>query len=132
MEAFKKMLLQKGDRLVTDAYIPKDGTYQIIEMSESEWTIRTTVDISYNKKTGEVIGRNCRDYHLIQELDYQSKLLEMNKPIDPKKVIHTNNYLSLAVKKDSIVSGKLSKEILKGYYQILKDPFCKYQKKAKL
>lgn len=131
MEAFKKMLLQKGDRLVTDAYIPKDGTYQLIEMSENEWTIRTTVDISYDKKTGEVIGRNCQDYHLIQELDYQSKLLEMNKPIDPKKVIHTNNYLSLAVKKESIVSGKLSKEVLKGYYQILKDPFRKYQKKAK-
>ena len=26
------------------------------------------------------------DYKLIQELDYKSKLLEMNKRIDPKKI----------------------------------------------
>ena len=107
MEAFEQMLQKKGDRLITDVHIPKEGTYRIIEMSDSEWKVRTTVDISFDKKTGQIVGQNCSDYRLIQELDYLSKLLEMNKPIDPKKVIHSNNYLSLAVKKESIISGNI-------------------------
>lgn len=131
MEAFEQMLQKKGDRLITDVHIPKEGTYRIIEMSDSEWKVRTTVDISFDKKTGQIVGQNCSDYQLIQELDYLSKLLEMNKPIDPKKVIHSNNYLSLAVKKESIISGKLSEEVLKGYYKILREPLSKYEKKIK-
>ena len=131
MEAFEQMLQKKGDRLITDVHIPKEGTYRIIEMSDSEWKVRTTVDISFDKKTGQIVGQNCSDYQLIQELDYLSKLLEMNKPIDPKKVIHSNNYLSLAVKKESIISGKLSEEVLKGYYKILREPLSKYEKKNK-
>lgn len=128
LEAFEQMLQKKGERLITDVHIPEDGTYRIIEMSDSEWKVRTTVDISFDKKTGQ----NCSDYRLIQELDYLSKLLGTNKPIDPpKKVIQSNNYFSLAVKKESIVSGKLSQEMLKGYYKILKDPLSKYKNNAK-
>lgn len=54
----------------------------------------------------------------------------MNKPIDPKKVIHSCHYLSLAIKKESILSGKLNKEILKKYYAILTNPKAKYEKKV--
>ena len=55
----------------------------------------------------------------------------MNKPVDPKKVIHSNNYLSLAVKKNSISEGKLTREILEKYYEILENPIQKYEKKRK-
>ena len=57
-----------------------------------------------------MVGQNDAMYPLIRELDYNSKLIAMNKPIDPKKVIHSNHYLSLAVKKNSISEGKLSEE----------------------
>lgn len=132
LEVFEQQLQKpNGERLVLDAHIPKDGTYRLIEMSEGEWKIKKTLDIVYDKKKGTLIGTADGDYRLIQELDYYSKLVEMNKPIDPKKVIHSNHYLSLAVKKESIVSGKLTDEILKGYYDILKNPILKYEKKAK-
>lgn len=130
MEVFQIMLQEKGERIITDAYIPKDGTYRLIVMKDDGWVIKDPVDIIFNKKTNPVDISNDMDYLLIQELDYKSKLLEMNKPIDPKKVIHSNNYLSLAVKKESVTSGKLSEEIIQQYYEILRNPNKKYEKKT--
>lgn len=130
MEVFQIMLQEKGERIITDAYIPKDGTYRLIVMKDDGWVIKDPVDIIFNKKTNTVDISNDMDYLLIQELDYKSKLLEMNKPIDPKKVIHSNNYLSLAVKKESVTSGKLSEEIIQQYYEILRNPNKKYEKKS--
>ena len=49
----------------------------------------------------------------------------MNKPIDSKKVIHSNNYLAFAVKKESIVTGKLTEVIIDNYYDTLKNPLEK-------
>ena len=129
MEVFQIMLQEKGERIITDAYIPKDGTYRLIVMKDDGWVIKDPVDIIFNKKTNTVDISNDMDYLLIQELDYKSKLLEMNKPIDPKKVIHSNNYLSLAVKKESVTSGKLSEEIIQQYYEILRNPNKKHEKK---
>lgn len=132
LEVFKQQLQnENGERLVLDAHIPKDGTYRLIEMSEGEWRIKKTLDIIYDKKKEALVGTADGDYRLIQELDYYSKLVEMNKPIDSKKVIHSNQYLSLAVKKESIALGKLTNEILKGYYDILKNPISKYENKVK-
>ena len=131
MEVFQIMLEKKGNRLITDSYIPKDGTYRLIIMKDDEWEIKDPIDIIFNKKTNAVDISDDTDYKLIQELDYKSKLLEMNKRIDPKKLIHTNNYLSLAVKKETITSKKLSEEIIHQYYEILRNPIKKYQKKPK-
>lgn len=132
MEVFGQQLKREnGERLVLDAHIPKDGTYRLIEISEGKGEIKKTLDIVYDKKNAKLTGTADGDYRLIQELDYYSKLVEMNKPIDPKKVIHSNNYLSLAVKKDSITSGKLTNDIIKGYYNILRNPMTKYEKKPK-
>lgn len=122
MEVFQIMLEKKGNRLITDSYIPKDGTYRLIIMKDDEWEIKDPIDIIFNKKTNAVDISDDTDYKLIQELDYKSKLLEMNKRIDPKKLIHTNNYLSLAVKKETITSKKLSEEIIHQYYEILRNP----------
>ena len=64
--------------------------------------------------------------------DYYSGLIDMNKPIDGKKIIHSNNYLSFFVKKDSFVNGKLTNEVIENYYNVLRNPRLKYSKpKAK-
>lgn len=55
----------------------------------------------------------------------------MNKPVDPKKIIHSNNYLAFFVKKESIVSGKLTEAIIDGYYDILENPAEKKYQKSK-
>ena len=53
---------------------------------------------------------------------------DMNKPIDGKKIIHSNNYLSFFIKKESLENGKLTQEIIDNYYATLEDPIKKYEK----
>ena len=40
MEVFQIMLQEKGERIITDAYIPKDGTYRLIVMKDDGWVIK--------------------------------------------------------------------------------------------
>lgn len=131
MEVFRQMLQEKGDRLVLDEYVPKDGTYRIIKLTEDSYKIEKTLDIRYDRKNDEIIGKTDSIYDQVCYMDYYSKLLEMNKPIDAKKIIHSNNYLSLWMKKDSIKEQKLTEEILDSYYETLKNPEIKYAKKTK-
>ena len=124
-------IVQQDSRIVTDSYSLKDGTYRLIEMNNQDgWKIKETIDIFYDKKLKQTNGSQNTNYTYIQELDYYSKLLDMNKPIDPKKVIHSCHYFALSVKKESVLSGKLNKDIIKKYYAILKNPMSKYEKKS--
>lgn len=126
LDVFEEMLSsEEGERMVIDSYTPKDGTYLLIRMDTKK--VLCQIDVNNKKK----IGKSDYYYPIIREVDYYSKLLEMNKPIDPKKVIHSNNYLSFSVKKESIAAGKLTSEIIKEYYKILKNPMLKYEKKPK-
>ena len=82
MEVFQQMLQEKGDRLVLDEYVPKDGTYRIIKLTEDSYKIEKTLDIRYDRKNDEIIGKTDSIYDQVCYMDYYSKLLEMNKPID--------------------------------------------------
>lgn len=130
MEVFRILLQEKGDSLITDAYIPKGGTYRLIVMNDYGWEIKEPIDIHFDKKDNlKEIGNI--NYKLIQELDYKSKLVSMNKPMDTAKKIHSNNYLSLAVKKQTIKEGILTEKIIVNYYNIFKNLMKKYRKKPK-
>lgn len=127
LDVFKHELNVYGPRLILDSYIPADGTYLIIARDGS---IKENEEIRLDKKTNTLISKpSC--FPDICFYDYQSQLISMNKPVDTKKVIHSNNYLSFWVKKDSIVSGKLTEEIIDGYYDVLKYPLEKKYKKSK-
>ena len=118
-------------KLAIDNYVPKDGTYVLINL-DSSFSKEYQLDISVDKKTGEIIGRNDSHYQYIRYLDYNSKLIEMNKPMDSKKVIHSNNMYTFFLKKDSLSSGKLTVEVVDGYFDTLANPETKYNKpKAK-
>lgn len=127
MEVFKHELDQKGERLILDSYIPADGTYVIVD---KDGNCSQPVDIKMDKKT-RLLDKSSPLFPQICFYDYQSQLISMNKPVDGKKIIHSNNYLSFFVKKDSIVSGKLTNDSIDGYYDILKDPKEKKYKKSK-
>lgn len=130
IDVFHTMLQKEGDHLITDAYIPKDGEYRLIIMDDDQWKMKDPINITFNKKTGEAEVSDPENYALIQELDYKSKLLEMNKSMDPKKKIHCNNYLSLAVKKETIRSGILTNDIIHRYFDVFRNPMKKYEKKS--
>lgn len=127
IEVFEHQLKEKKGMLVLDTYVPAEGTYLIVGQ---DGNIKEKIDIKKDKKTKE-IDKSSNYFNDICFYDYQSQLISMNKPMDTKKVIHSNNYLSFAVKKDSIVSGKLTEEIIDGYYEILKNPLEKKYQKSK-
>ncbi|MBM6852730.1 hypothetical protein H6B11_00930 [Mediterraneibacter glycyrrhizinilyticus] len=127
LEVFEKILRESGGKKVVDTYIPADGTYLIVD---KDGNIKANVEIVKDKKTKE-INRNQSGFEKVCFYDYQSQLISMNKPIDPKKVIHSNSYLSFFVKKDSIVSGKLTEAVIDGYYGILENPGEKKYKKSR-
>lgn len=127
LEVFEHELAQKGVQMILDSYIPADGTYLIVARDGS---IREKEEIKLNKKTNALEYRpSC--FSDICFYDYQSQLISMNKPMDAKKIIHSNNYLAFWVKKDSIVSENLTEEIIDGYYEVLKNPLEKKYKKSK-
>ncbi|WP_279223156.1 hypothetical protein [Megamonas hypermegale] len=129
LEVFKKELQKKGEDIILDEYIPADGSYLIVKKDGSV----KCVEVKMDKKTRtlEKLDKSDEDFSNIRIYDYHSKLISMNKPVDPKKVIHSNNYFSFAVKKDSVVSGKLTEDIIDGYYRILADPLENKYKKSK-
>jgi len=128
MEIFSKKLEEKGERFILDNYLPKDGTYILINMDKEPWEIEPPIFISYNKKTNEMEGKNAPRYPYLCCLDYYSNLITMNKAVDKNKIIHSNNYLSLFGKKESIGEGKLTEEVLDDYFSVLRQPELKYKK----
>ena len=133
LEIFKKEYEKYGDNLILDSYIPADGTYIIVKPKDGDFVIDKDeiVDIKLDKKTKD-IDRTIVNFKFICLADYNSKLLDMNKPIDSKKIIHSNNYLSFFVKKDNLRNDKLTDEVIDNYYKVLGNPLLKYTKpKAK-
>ncbi len=130
LEVFKHELEEKGNKIILDTYVPADGTYVIAEPKEDSFEIKEVVNIKQDKKTKE-IDRSNKYFDDICAWDYNSKLIDMNKPIDGKKVIHSNNYFSFFVKKESLINGKLTDEIIDNYYAVLSNPKVKYSKSKK-
>ena len=78
--------LERRTKLLVDNYIPKDGTYVLINM-DKDFQYETPLEIKFDKKSGELQGKTDGRYPYIRYLDYNSKLIEMNKPIDRKSVV---------------------------------------------
>lgn len=128
LEVFKREL-DYDNNLILDEYIPADGSYIIVD---AEGKIKNYQDIKLDKKkrgTSEAVVKGSY-FKEICFYDYHSKLISMNKPVESKKVIHSNNYLSFAVKKESITS-KLTETIIDNYYDTLKNPLEAKYKKSK-
>lgn len=130
LEVFGEVLAkerQRGKDIILDSYIPADGTYIFVD---GQGNMREPVEIKLNKKTRE-IESSSSDLKEVCFYDYHSQLVSMNKPMDGKKVIHSNNYFSFFVKKDSILTKKLTEAIIDGYYEVLKNPLEQKYKKSK-
>lgn len=124
MSIFSKFK-ENNPNVVTENYIPADGTYVCVDLDTMK--ISSVSNIKYNKKESKLEGID--DDKLLNKLcmyDYNSRLTSIQKPIDKKKKIHSNNYLSFFVKKD-IVGKDLTGGIIDEYYKVLAKPEIKYQ-----
>lgn len=125
LDVFKKIYEEKGESLILDTYVPAEGAYVLVDR---DGAIKEIKELPKQKEPPE-------DFESFIEKDYLSALIDMNKPIDKKKVIHSNNYYAFWVKKDSIRPDKngkvkLTQEIIDDYYELLKAPENKYRKKG--
>ncbi|MEX6495007.1 hypothetical protein [Fusobacterium animalis] len=127
LEVFKKIYDKEGEKLVVSKHIPKDGTYILVNKKSEK--IIETLNISYDKKNKKINGELNQYYGYVRAFDYYSNLVDMNKPMDPKKTIHSNQIYSFFIKKDSIRENKLTKSIIEGYKKNLLNPEEKYNSK---
>ena len=127
LEVFKKIYDKEGEKLVVSKHIPKDGTYILVNKKSGK--IIETLNISYDKKSKKINGELNQYYGYFRAFDYYSNLVDMNKPMDPKKTIHSNQIYSFFIKKDSIRENKLTKSIIEGYKKNLLNPEEKYNSK---
>lgn len=146
IETFEKMYKENGEALITDSYIPADGEYIIIDEVDNELKEIGRVPVKIDKKT-RTIDRTYQYFDFLSKADYMSQLISTDKPIDGKKKIQSNNYLSFIVKKESIAlhlrnqetekikpedkKKELTIEMIDNYYDILEDPLKKYTKNKK-
>ena len=127
LEVFRKIYDKEGEELVVSKHIPKDGTYILVNIKSGR--IMETLNISYDKKTKKIDGELNQYYSYFRAFDYYSNLVDMNKPMDPKKTIHSNQIYSFFIKKESIRENKLTKAIIEGYKKNLLNPEEKYNSK---
>ena len=127
LEVFKKIYDKEGEELVVSKHIPKDGTYILVNIESGK--IIEKLNIAYDKKNKKIDGELNQYYSYIRAFDYYSNLVDMNKPMDSKKTIHSNQIYSFFIKKDSIRENKLTKSIIEGYKKNLLNPEEKYNSK---
>ena len=89
LDVFKKIYEEKGESLILDTYVPAEGAYVLVDR---DGAIKEIKELPKQKEPPE-------DFESFIEKDYLSALIDMNKPIDKKKVIHSNNYYAFWVKK---------------------------------
>ena len=132
IEIFQKKIEHMGnecgdaDALILDNYIPADGDYIVVKKDGSV----VKCSIKMDKKAGRPVkdlSDGDSQYEDIVFYDYHSRLVSMDKPQDPKKVIHSNNYLSFWIKKESLTNGKLNMEGIDRYFDLLSNPRVKYK-----
>ena len=86
LEVFRKIYDKEGEELVVSKHIPKDGTYILVNIKSGK--IIKKLNISYNKKSKKIDSELDQYYGYFRAFDYYSNLIDMNKPMDPKKTIH--------------------------------------------
>ncbi len=135
LEVFKSDLENKQKEII-DAYVPVPGTYVIVKPKDGSFEIKDYFDIKLDKKTKELSGKTNSNFYNICNYDYNSIIFGTNKPMARgkfvnKKIIHSNNYLSFFVKKESLTNGKLTNDVIDNYYETLENPYLKYTGKSK-
>lgn len=133
LEIFNEQLKQTeqlcgdGDHLILDTYVPADGDYLIVHKDGK--VEKCTVTMDKKTRTVQTDWDEASDaYYQLKFYDYHSRLVSMDKPQDPKKVIHSNNYCAFWVKWESFENGKMDMQALDRYFDVLRNPAEKYKK----
>jgi len=103
---FEKALRQYPS-IVQDNYKLKDGIYIRLDVGQSWENQKEIFDKNHlivSAKEDAILTKELLDW--FKERDYFSSLIDMNKPVDGKKQIHSNNPFSLFVKREVFLGEK--------------------------
>lgn len=122
LETFKKKIKKDGEDFIFDNLVLAKGTYVIVSSDKKSYEVYNIT----GEDDKETIGPEL--YKKICKMDYYSTLLTMNKAVDKKKTIHSNNYLSFFIKKENlrdnivndISSNKSIHVAIDRYYDLVK------------
>lgn len=115
--------MRRGDSYILDSYALGEGAYILVGQ---DMKVKRVLEIVRSK---EPVDETLEGYRDFCYMDYYSYYLESNKSIDSAKIIHSNNYLSFMVKKESLINGKLTEEVIDKHYYWLAHPEEKYKGK---
>jgi len=109
------------DYMISVNHIPEDGDYVLLEELEDGYKEFERIIVKKDKKTNKVETNNPY-FDFIRSADYMSRYLESNKAIKDKN-IHSNNYLTLFIKKENLFNGKINDNVLTEYYEVFRNPY---------
>lgn len=113
------------EKFILDSYIPADGDYIVVQKDGTLKSRSFKLDKKTRTLNGMISGSQLDDD--IKFYDYHSRLVSMDKPQDPKKAIHSNNYLSFWIKWNKLDNMELVMQAIDRYYDVLKNPKAKYK-----
>lgn len=109
------------DYMISVNHIPEDGDYVLLEEFEDGYREFERIVVKKDKKTRQVETTNPY-FSFIRSADYISRYLESNKAIKDKN-IHSNNYLTLFIKKENLFNNKINNNALTEYYEVFRAPY---------
>lgn len=109
------------DYMISVNHIPEDGDYVLLEEFEDGYKEFERIIVKRDKRTKQV-ETTSQHFDFIRSADYMSRYLESNKAVKDKN-IHSNNYLTLFIKKENLFNKKINDEVLSEYYEVFRDPY---------
>lgn len=109
------------DYMISVNHVPEDGDYVLLEEFEGGYREFERIKVKKDKKTKKVETVNPY-FDFIRSADYMSRYLESNKAIKNKN-IHSNNYLTLFIRKENLFNGKIDDNALTEYYERFRNPY---------
>ena len=113
------------EKFILDSYIPADGDYIVVQKDGTLKSRSFKLDKKTRTLNGMISGSQLDDD--IKFYDYHSRLVSKDKAQDPKKAIHSNNYLSFWIKWNKLDNMELVMQAIDRYYDVLKNPKAKYK-----
>lgn len=131
LDIFEKKYQKDGEKLISDNYELKEGTYKII-LIDDDFRITDTLDVKRPKRGDQENSDNASSELIakLKDYDYYGKYPSNNKAVvsGTGKMIQSASYMAFAINKNHLADMEKLRRVTEKYYDILKNPLLKYEK----
>lgn len=112
IELFDSIYKEQETEIILDNYLLSDGLYIIAANNKIN---------QYNIQYKESLNKKDKNIQFLILADYYSKLISINKPVDKKKLIKSNNYLSFIINQKNLKDKEKLNNSIELYYNKIKE-----------